>query len=73
MDLHQGKIHKEENVDFPFDLLKKYINYGRFKVNPRLAAAASEKLQAIYVSDRQKSKEQKKVTRNTIPITVRQL
>jgi DNA replication licensing factor MCM5 len=44
-------------------------------VNPRLSFIASEKLQGIYVADRQKALEHKKMTqsKNSIPITVRQL
>ena len=40
---------------------------------PRLSHGACEKLQNVYVSDRQKAKEQRKYSKNTIPITVRQL
>jgi DNA replication licensing factor MCM5 len=55
--------------------MKKYIKYAKNKVNPRLSAVASEKLQDIYVKDRQKSLAKKKLggSKNTIPITVRQL
>jgi DNA replication licensing factor MCM5 len=55
--------------------MKKYIKYARNRINPRLTAIASEKLQAIYVKDRQKAKEQRQLrnSKNTIPITVRQL
>lgn len=56
-------------------MLKKYIKYSKAKVNPRLSQSASDKLQCIYVNDRLKAKEHKKLTqsKNTIPITVRQL
>jgi DNA replication licensing factor MCM5 len=56
-------------------MMKKYIKYARNKIYPRLSQIASEKLQNIYVKDRQKALEQRKlrVSKNTIPITVRQL
>ncbi len=75
LDLHQGKTAKTTESDVPFDLMKKYIKYARNRINPRLTATASEKLQAIYVKDRQKAKEQRQLrnSKNTIPITVRQL
>ena len=75
LDIHQGKAIKSTETDIPFDLLKKYIKYAKCKVNPRQSALASEKLQEIYVKDRQKSLEQKKLrgSKNVIPITVRQL
>jgi DNA replication licensing factor MCM5 len=75
LDLHQGKAIKKTHTDLAFDILKKYIKYAKAKINPRLSALASEKLQEIYVKDRQKSLEQKKLRKgNTvIPITVRQL
>jgi DNA replicative helicase MCM subunit Mcm2 (Cdc46/Mcm family) len=40
-----------------------------------LSASAAEKMQNIYVADRQKAKEHKTLTqsKNSIPITVRQL
>lgn len=57
----------------PFDQLKKYISYARSKIRPRLTKDAAEKLQGIYVEDRQKAKVQKKTNTNAIPITVRQL
>lgn len=63
----------DEENSIPFDLLKKYISYARSNIKPRLTSDAADKLQGIYVEDRQKAKEQKKVTSNTIPITVRQL
>lgn len=40
---------------------------------PRLTSSACDKLQSAYISDRQKAKESKALTKNTIPITVRQL
>jgi DNA replication licensing factor MCM5 len=76
LDLHQGKITRETHMsEIPFELLKKYIKYAKSKVNPRLSALASEKMQHIYVADRQKASEHKKMTqsKNSIPITVRQL
>ena len=76
LNLHQGKISKDsDSIDISNDLLKKYIKYAKAKVNPRLSQNACEKLQNIYVADRQKAKEHKKLTqsKNSIPITVRQL
>lgn len=75
LDLHQGKATKKTETDVPFEIMKKYIKYAKSKVNPRLSAQASERLQEIYVKDRQKSLQQKKdrAGKNTIPITVRQL
>jgi DNA replicative helicase MCM subunit Mcm2 (Cdc46/Mcm family) len=75
LDLHQGKIMKKSETDVPFDMMKKYIRYARNRINPRLTAIASEKLQRIYVDDRQKALQRRNVTKmkNTIPITVRQL
>lgn len=75
LGLHQGKIvAKEVDEDaVPYDVLKKYISYARNKIKPRLTQDAAEKLQAIYVKDRQKAKEQRKNNNNSIPITVRQL
>lgn len=59
LDLHQGRISKQTDTDIPFQILKKYIKYAKSKVNPRLSAIASEKLQEIYVEDRQKSRRQR--------------
>jgi DNA replication licensing factor MCM5 len=76
LSLHQGKITREtDHGEISFELLKKYIKYSKSKVNPRLSLSACEKLQNIYVADRQKAKEHKKLTqsKNSIPITVRQL
>lgn len=76
LNLHQGKINKDsDNIDISNELLKKYIKYSKAKVNPRLSQSACEKLQNIYVADRQKAKEHKQLTqsKNSIPITVRQL
>lgn len=75
LDLHQGRISKQTDTDIPFEILKKYIKYAKSKVNPRLSATASDKLQEIYIEDRQKSRRQRqaKNSRNGIPITVRQL
>ena len=76
LDLHQGFIHRDlDSIEIPFDLLKKYIKYARTKINPRLTQVACEKLHGIYVVDRQKAKDHKKLTqsKNSIPITVRQL
>ena len=57
LDLHQGKLPKNiESADIEFDILKKYIRYARMRINPRLTIAASEKLQSIYVADRQKAR-----------------
>lgn len=49
LDLHQGKAAKKTETDVPFETMKKYIKYAKAKVNPRLSALASEKLQDIYV------------------------
>lgn len=73
LDLHQGRLQKQIDSDIPFALLKKYISYARNKITPRLSPSACDKLQNIYVADRQKANEQKKYSKNTIPITVRQL
>ena len=54
-------------------MLKKYINYARNKIRPRLSPSASEKLNNIYIADRQKANEAKLLNKNRIPITVRQL
>lgn len=62
----------DENA-IPFDLLKKYISYARNKIRPRLTQDAAEKLQGLYVEDRQKALRKKTLRTNTIPITVRQL
>ena len=56
LDLHQGKNIKGAEGDIPFEKLKKYIRYAKSKINPRLYVNASEKLQKIYVDDRQKAK-----------------
>ena len=71
--MHQGRIQKEIDSDIPFDVLKKYINYARNRIMPRLSPSACDKLQNIYIADRQKAKEQKKHSKNSIPVTVRQL
>jgi len=73
--LHQGKIIKNAETDVPFEIMKKYIKYARTKINPRLTPIAADKLQNIYVIDRQKAKEQRLLrnSKNSIPITVRQL
>jgi DNA replication licensing factor MCM5 len=75
LGLHQGKINHNSTPEITFELLKKYVKYAKSKANPRLTVNAAEKLQEIYVSDRQKAYEHKKLTqsKNTIPITVRQL
>ena len=73
LDLHQGKKIAEKEGEIPFTQLKKYISYARNKIMPRLTTTACDKLQSGYISDRQKSKESKSLTKNTIPITVRQL
>lgn len=62
LDLNLGKAGvtiKKQGVheDLPFETLKKYISYARGKCAPKLSAEASEKLQNLYISDRQKSKE----------------
>lgn len=66
---------KNSQTDVPFDIMKKYIRYARNRINPRLTPLASEKLQHIYVDDRQKAKERKNLNKRSqnIPITVRQL
>lgn len=63
----------EDSINF--FLLKKYIQYARAKINPRMTVNASHKLEELYVADRQKSFENKKLSAGmcTIPITVRQL
>lgn len=75
LGLHQGKIMTKETDEnaIPFDLLKKYISYARNKIRPRLTQDAAEKLQGLYVEDRQKALRKKTLRTNTIPITVRQL
>jgi DNA replication licensing factor MCM5 len=73
LDIHQGKKVLEIEGEIPFNLLKKYISYARNKIMPRLTLGACDKLQSVYVSDRQKSKDNRALTHNTIPITVRQL
>lgn len=75
LGLHQGRINRESVPEITFELLKKYIKYSKAKVHPRLSPLAAEKLQEVYVADRQKAYEYKKLTqsKNTIPITVRQL
>lgn len=75
LDLHQGKIEKHDTGEVPFDLLKKYIKYSKSKVSPRLSSIASDRLQNIYVSDRKKALEHRKLSnsKSSIPITVRQL
>lgn len=64
---------KSVHEDLPFETLKKYIAYARSKCAPKLSSEASEKLQNLYISDRQKSKEHRSTSKNSIPITVRQL
>lgn len=54
-------------------MLKKYISFARNHCAPRLSHEACEKLQNLYVADRQKSKEHKTTSKHSIPITVRQL
>lgn len=57
LDLHQGRISRDNDYnEIPYELMKKYIKYARSRVNPRLSPIASEKLQNIYVADRQKAK-----------------
>lgn len=75
LEIHQGRhgVKKIQDSDFPFEILKKYISYARSKCFPRLNQEASEKLQNLYVNDRQKSKEFKSVAKHSVPITVRQL
>lgn len=78
LDLHTGKPSmKIVNVheDLPYEVLKRYISYARSKCAPKLTAEASEKIQNLYLADRQKSKEHKEdgKNKNSMPITVRQL
>ena len=80
LDLHLGKTgastrntRQTVHEDLPFETLKKYINYARSKCAPKLSHEASEKLQNLYLNDRQKSKEHRATSKNSIPITVRQL
>jgi DNA replication licensing factor MCM5 len=56
LDIHQGKAVQKQQSDFPFETLKKYISYARSKCFPKLSSDACEKLQKLYVSDRQASK-----------------
>jgi len=66
------KNEGDKEGDFSMDALRKYITYARMKVRPRLAQDAAQKLQDMYVADRQSSREQKVSKRSTgIPITVR--
>jgi DNA replication licensing factor MCM5 len=75
LGLHQGKISRPVEKDIDFELLKKYIYYAKRECDPRLTVRAAEKLQELYVADRQNAYEHKKLTqsKNSIPITVRQL
>ena len=75
LDLHQGKSISSVQSEVPFDLLKKYIKYAKTKISPRLSPIAADRLQAIYVEDREKAAKQRtlKQLKNSIPITVRQL
>ena len=75
LDMHQGKTTKINESAIPNELLKKYIKYAKAKIQPRLSQIASDNLINQYVADRQKSVEQRQMTKssNNVPITVRQL
>lgn len=72
--LHMHARSEESKSDYSIDELRKYITYAKMKVFPRLSEEAGHKLQDMYVTDRQMSKDQKISKKSTgIPITVRQL
>lgn len=73
LDVHQGKRLNDIEGEIQFSTLKKYISYARNRIMPRLTPVACDKLQNVYIEYRQKAKEKKILTKNTIPITVRQL
>ena len=55
LDIHQGKLQKDIETEIPFALLKKYISYARNKIQPRLSHSACEKLESLYIKDRQRA------------------
>lgn len=75
LDLHQGKTMKATETAVPFELMKKYIKYAKSKIQPRLSVDSANKLQQIYVKERQRAMEQSKARggKSAIPVTVRQL
>jgi DNA replication licensing factor MCM5 len=77
MHLNAASGHEEHvNTDETIDLqqLKRYIQYCRLRVFPRLTEAASELLTNHYVSVRKAYRQRERNGEgNAIPITVRQL
>lgn len=58
INLHSGNMALEQEAmmgDMDLQLLKKYVAFARAKCSPRLSEKAAEKIQNLYVEDRQKS------------------
>jgi replicative DNA helicase Mcm len=50
-------IETDESETFDKDILRKYISFARRNVNPKLTAAASDKIKEFYVDLRRKSRD----------------
>ncbi|CAI5757721.1 unnamed protein product [Candida verbasci] len=78
MNIHSGNrsdLQQQQEGEIPIDLMKRYIQYVKFKCAPRLTAEASERLSSHFVSIRRRLQlnEAEMNERSSIPITVRQL